>query len=106
MAYIHVDKIADMLCDPLRSTLKDLDPYVRKTAAVAVAKLFTTDPDLCRREGFLDSLREMLSDSNPTVVASAVSALVLIEDKSENTEMKIDISLANKLLAAMNECSE
>lgn len=34
------------LCDPLRKTLKDDDPYVRKTAAVCVAKLYDIDPEL------------------------------------------------------------
>jgi vesicle coat complex subunit len=106
MAYIHVDKIADMLCEPLRATLKDADPYVRKTAAVAVAKLYMTDPELCDREGFLDALRDLLSDANPTVVASAVAALVEIEDRSEKTQIEVNVSLANKLLTAMNECSE
>jgi vesicle coat complex subunit len=28
------------LCEPLRKCLKDEDPYVRKTAAVCVAKLY------------------------------------------------------------------
>lgn len=40
MGCIRVDKITEYLCEPLRKCLKDDDPYVRKTAAVCVAKLY------------------------------------------------------------------
>ena len=36
---IRVDKITEYPCESLRKCLKDEDPYVRKTAAVYVAKL-------------------------------------------------------------------
>lgn len=39
------------------SFLQDDDPYVRKTAAVCVAKLFDINPDLVEDRGFLDMLR-------------------------------------------------
>ena len=61
--------------DPLRKTLEDSDPYVRKTAAVCVAKLFDIDPELVQDQGFVESLQELLSDANPMVVANAVAAL-------------------------------
>lgn len=37
---IRVDRITEYLCDPLSRALRDDDPYVRKTAAVCVAKLY------------------------------------------------------------------
>lgn len=40
MGCIRVDKITEYLCEPLRKCLRDDDPYVRKTAAVCVAKLY------------------------------------------------------------------
>lgn len=39
MGCIRVDKITEYLCDPLQRCLKDEDPYVRKTAAMCVAKV-------------------------------------------------------------------
>lgn len=36
---------------------QDDDPYVRKTAAVCVAKLFDINPELVEDRGFLDMLR-------------------------------------------------
>ena len=43
------------------------DPYVRKTAAVCVAKLFDISPELVTMQGFLELLHDLVSDSNPTV---------------------------------------
>ena len=47
--------------------MKDEDPYVRKTAAVCVAKLHDINASLVEDQGFLDLLRDLLSDSNPMV---------------------------------------
>ena len=40
---------------------------MRKTAAVCVAKLHDINAQLVEDQGFLDSLRDLLSDSNPMV---------------------------------------
>ena len=37
--------------------MQDDDPYVRKTAAVCVAKLFDINPELVEDRGFLDLLK-------------------------------------------------
>ena len=57
MGCIRVDKITEYLCEPLRRCLKDEDPYVRKTAAVCVAKLYDINPELAEDQGFIDTLR-------------------------------------------------
>lgn len=67
MGCIRVDKITEYLCEPLRKCLKDEDPYVRKTAAVCVAKLYDINAHLVEDQGFLDQLKDLLSDSNPMV---------------------------------------
>ena len=41
----------------IRDTVQDDDPYVRKTAAVCVAKLFDINPELVEDRGFLDLLK-------------------------------------------------
>ena len=61
---------------------QDDDPYVRKTAAVCVAKLHDINAQLVEDQGFLDLLKELLSDSTPMVVANAVAALAEISDVS------------------------
>jgi len=106
MGCIRVDKITEYLCEPLRHCLKDTDPYVRKTAAVCVAKLYDINPDLVEGQGFLDILNDLLADSNPMVVANAVAALSEIDEVSKTDVFKINTNNLNKLLAALNECTE
>lgn len=67
MGYIQVEKIVDILVDPLRHCLRDRDPYVRKTAAICVGKLYMYDNILVESEHFIDMLRDLLTDANPTV---------------------------------------
>ncbi|OQV21734.1 AP-1 complex subunit beta-1 [Hypsibius exemplaris] len=106
MGCIRVDKITEYLCDPLRKCLKDEDPYVRKTAAVCVAKLYDINPTLAEDQGFLDALKDLLSDSNPMVVANAVAALGEINETSPHPIIDMNTVMVNKLLTALNECTE
>lgn len=108
MGCIRVDKITEYLCEPLRKCLKDEDPYVRKTAAVCVAKLHDINSTLVEDQGFLELLRDLLSDSNPMVVANAVASLSEIAEASPNAVQYFEINSAtiNKLLTALNECTE
>eukprot|EP01133_Synstelium_polycarpum_P016088 gene16088-19144_t len=106
MGCIRVDNITEYLCEPLRFCLKDQDPYVRKTAAVCVAKLYDINPELVENQGFLDILNDMLGDSNPMVVANAVASLTEIDEVSKTEIFKIHTGNLNKLLAALNECTE
>ncbi|CAL6299271.1 unnamed protein product [Bathycoccus prasinos] len=46
MGCIRVNKITEYLCDPLHETLQDTEAYVRKTAAICVAKMFDINPEL------------------------------------------------------------
>lgn len=108
MGCIRVDKITEYLCEPLRKCLKDEDPYVRKTAAVCVAKLHDINASLVEDQGFLDQLKELLSDSNPMVVANAVAALSEINEASSSGVPLVEMNTQtiNKLLTALNECTE
>eukprot|EP00898_Chlorokybus_atmophyticus_P008524 jgi/Chlat1/8673/Chrsp88S00666 len=106
MGCIRVDKITEYLCDPLQRCLKDDDPYVRKTAAVCVAKLYDINPELVEDRGFLDTLKDLLSDSNPMVVANAVASLAEIQEISSHEIFQITAHTLFKLLAALNECTE
>ena len=68
MGCIRVEKMVDYMEEPLRKTLRDESPYVRKTAAICVAKLFDLNPPMCLENGFLEMLQEMIGDPNPMVV--------------------------------------
>ncbi|XP_035495380.2 AP-1 complex subunit beta-1 isoform X2 [Scophthalmus maximus] len=107
MGCIRVDKITEYLCEPLRKCLKDEDPYVRKTAAVCAAKLHDINAQLVEDQGFLDTLKDLISDSNPMVVANAVAALSEIAESHPNSNLlDLNPQTINKLLTALNECTE
>eukprot|EP00730_Choanoeca_flexa_P017674 TRINITY_DN8542_c0_g1_i2.p1 TRINITY_DN8542_c0_g1~~TRINITY_DN8542_c0_g1_i2.p1 ORF type:complete len:877 (+),score=306.11 TRINITY_DN8542_c0_g1_i2:70-2700(+) len=107
MGCIRVDKITEYLCEPLRKCLKDEDPYVRKTAAVCVAKLYDIDPQLVHDQSFIEALQDLLSDANPMVVANAVAALSEIHEYSKTGSVfELTAGTVSKLLTALNECTE
>ena len=133
MGCIRVDRITEYLCDPLEKSIKvchlpqpclcprsrpqtfdtrlclisqDTDPYVRKTAAICVAKLHDINPDLAQDRGFLDMLRDMTNDVNPMVVSNAVAALSEIYNVSGDQILTFSKSTSSYLVAAMEQCTE
>ena len=105
---IRVDKILEYIETPLRRTLQDDNPYVRKTAVICVAKLFQLNKDLCIELGVLEDLQSALDDSNPMVVANATASLSEINDMDPNViDLKTLIqSHVSQFLMALNECTE
>ncbi|KAL4921812.1 adaptin N terminal region-domain-containing protein [Aspergillus aurantiobrunneus] len=107
MGCIRVDKMVDYMEEPLRKTLRDESPYVRKTAAICVAKLFDLGPSMCLENGFLEMLQEMIADPNPMVVANSVTALSEIYHAAPETKaLQVTPNTLRKLLMALNECTE
>jgi AP-1 complex subunit beta-1 len=107
MGCIRVDKMVDYMEEPLRKTLRDESPYVRKTAAICVAKLFDLSPSTCLENGFLEILQELIGDPNPMVVANSVQALAEISETAPETRaLVITPTTLKKLLMALNECTE
>jgi AP-1 complex subunit beta-1 len=99
--------MVDYMEEPLRKTLRDESPYVRKTAAICVAKLFDLNAPMCLENGFLEILQELLGDPNPMVVANAVTALTEINKASPETRaLQITPTTLKKMLMALNECTE
>lgn len=108
MSSIPLPSITTSLIDPLRNALTDSDPYVRKTAAISVGKLYSNEigRKVVENEGFVANLRDLLADSNPTVVANTVASLVEISDRSDDIMLRLNVTVAGKLVAALGECSE
>jgi len=106
MSYIAVPDVLRALIEPLHHSLKDRDPYVRKTACIAVAKLYMHDRRIVEKEDFISSLRDLLMDHNPTVIANAVASLVEISERSENINLRLNGDIARRLVRAMGEASE
>lgn len=109
MGCIRVDKITEYICDPLQHALRDDDPYVRKTAAMCVAKLHDISPTLVEDRGFIDDLNDMVlkGSGNPMVVANAVAALAEMQEVSGTPYLtRLGPTATTRLLATVEECSE
>lgn len=106
MSYIHVKDFVASTVPIVKQMLRDNDPYVRKTAAFCVAKLYDHDKDLVERSDLIDRLNTLLRDDNPTVVASALASLMDIWEKSDAIKLTIDYSNASKMVAILPDCSE
>lgn len=108
MSMVRVDKILEYVEIPLRRTLQDDNPYVRKTAVICVAKLFQLSKELCMELGVLEDLISALDDSNPMVVANATAALTEINSMDPNVISLPQLinSHFSQFLLALNECTE
>ena len=56
MGCIRIERITEHLCESLKDCLSDNDPYVKKTAALAVGKLYQTSPRLVKDHNFIKTL--------------------------------------------------
>eukprot|EP00834_Sanchytrium_tribonematis_P006317 NODE_455_length_7230_cov_0.733277.p1 type:complete len:871 gc:universal NODE_455_length_7230_cov_0.733277:3698-1086(-) len=111
MGCLRSEKIVDYLFEPLRKGLQDPDPYVRKTAAMCVAKMYDLSPSQCVEFGFVETVENLLQDENPMVIANAIASLHEMRSKSkakniEVVNLNINSQALSKLLNALNECTE
>ncbi|RKU46833.1 hypothetical protein DL546_007947 [Coniochaeta pulveracea] len=106
MSYIHVREFVEATVPLVKHLLRDSDPYVRKTAAFCVAKLYDHDRHMVEASDLIDRLNNLLRDDNPTVVASALAGLMDIWERSDAIKLTIDYSNASKMVAILPDCSE
>ena len=91
--------------EPLRKAMVDPDPYVRKTAAIGVGKLFHQNARLFHEEGFAQELVKMLNDNYSVVSSNA--AVILSEINSFGAfPQKVKKEWVAKLMNALPETSE
>ena len=106
ISYIHVREFVEATVAPLRRLIGDSDPYVRKTAAITVAKLYDHDRQKVEKSDLIDKLNSRLRDENPTVVSSALAALMDIWERSDTIQLTIDYASASKIVQILPDCSE
>ena len=106
ISYVHVREFVEATVQPLKQLLKDGDPYVRKTAAFCVAKLYDHDRGMVESSDLIDRLNGMLRDENPTVVSSALASLMDIWERSDTIKLTIDYASASKIVQILPDCSE
>ena len=78
---------------------------MRKTAAICVAKLYDINAELVEDRGFLEALKDLISDNNIVVDANVVAAFLEI-DNSARPIFEITRHSLIKLLTAPNGCTE
>lgn len=103
---VRVENLCESMIEPVRIGMHDNDPFVRKTAALAVAKMFDMSPEVVERGGLLPELSGLLGDSNAHVVANAATALNEITERAPYNVFDPSVKTINKMLATINECTE
>ena len=106
ISYVHVREFVEATVPPVRLLVKDPDPYVRKTAAICIAKLYDHDRQMVENSDLIEKLNMMLRDENPTVVSSALAGLMDIWERSETIKLTIDYASASKIVQILPDCSE
>ncbi|XP_023227942.1 AP-3 complex subunit beta-1-like isoform X1 [Centruroides sculpturatus] len=72
LSSIRVPVIVPIMMLAIKDAVNDMSPYVRKTAAHAIPKLYSLDPE--QRDQLIEVIEKLLSDKTTLVVGSAVMA--------------------------------
>lgn len=76
----------------IREGLKDLDPYIRKTAVISCIKLFRLAPKLEENKDLIDTLYHLIRDTDTLVVISSINSL------NEILESEGGIAISRKMI--------
>lgn len=80
MCRIKIEAVAEHMILPLQKCLNDSDPYVKKTAAYGVPKLYEVIPDVVENSHLIADLQKLINDDNPLVVSNAIQSLFEINN--------------------------
>mmetsp|Transcript_27495 Transcript_27495/g.38256 ORF Transcript_27495/g.38256 Transcript_27495/m.38256 type:complete len:840 (+) Transcript_27495:106-2625(+) len=72
MSSIRLKMITQIVVMAIQTAAGDISPYVKKTAAHAIPKVYSLDRD--HKDALVDIIGVLLNDKNPNVVGSAVNA--------------------------------
>ena len=106
MCRIKLESVAENMILPLKQRLADKDPYVRKTAAFGVAKLYDVIPEAVENAGLFPELLKLLKDDNPLVVSNTTAAIFEINEKRTTPIFVLNGQTVGPLLSALSSCSE
>ena len=108
MGCLGVEEIMQFLCDPLKDALNDKDPYVRKTGALCVAKIYDINAQLAEDQfGFVEKIQGMLEEeTNAMVLANCISALIEISTTKGKDILNINWNKCRHLMSALHENNE
>jgi AP-2 complex subunit beta-1 len=76
IGYLKVEKLNEYLIEPLKQSVTDEDPYVRKTAVLAIPKLYEISPQLIEDNNIIKIMQSMLNtEGNSYVLSNLIQAL-------------------------------
>lgn len=105
MMCIRVASVLEYTLEPLRRAVNDPDPYVRKTAALGIGKLFHHDMNLFYSQEFKKDLVALLNDNNPIVASNAAAVVAEVNDYGSE-RIDSDSDWVNRLVYHLPECNE
>eukprot|EP00240_Pyramimonas_obovata_P000618 CAMPEP_0118943262 /NCGR_PEP_ID=MMETSP1169-20130426/37958_1 /TAXON_ID=36882 /ORGANISM="Pyramimonas obovata, Strain CCMP722" /LENGTH=566 /DNA_ID=CAMNT_0006888471 /DNA_START=40 /DNA_END=1737 /DNA_ORIENTATION=+ len=95
---LRVANLLEYLTEPLQKALSDQHAYVRRTAVIAVLKVYDLDKVVITDLGLLDTVRGIaLSDRDAQVAINALSVLAEIEGKESLANAGMLIPLLNRV---------
>lgn len=106
MSRIHGEGVAENMIPSVKKALRDADPYVRKTAALAVAKLYVQIPEEIDNADVYKILEELLFDDNPLVISNAASAIVEINSSRDVPIIKLNQNNIQGIVNAISASTE
>ena len=106
MCRIKLENVAEHMLAPLKQRLSDPDPYVRKTAAFGVAKLYDFVPEAVENAGLFTDLLKLLKDENPMVVSNTTAAIFEINEHRTTPIFILNSDTIGPILSAISSCSE
>lgn len=82
------------------------DPYIRKTAALSILKVYQNNPHLISQYNLDLTLNSLLDDENPNVIANTISAITEINNSRSSPIIKISINSIEHMLKILEEATE
>ncbi|EPY50480.1 AP-2 adaptor complex subunit Apl1 [Schizosaccharomyces cryophilus OY26] len=103
---IHIKNFWVASLDPIIRLLDDIDPYVRKTAVMGVARIYSYDRKIVESSGLMKNIKEMLNDESAIVVANALAVLISIVQSSDVFKLTLTKDVTSKIIDCLSNCSE
>ncbi|EPY26960.1 AP-1 complex subunit beta-1 [Strigomonas culicis] len=105
MLCLRVPDVVEYTLEPLRRAMVDTDPYVRKTAAIGIGKIFHHEMEIFYNQSFANDLVKLLKDTYPIVSANAAAVLTEVNDYGPLV-IEINPEWIKRLLIQLPDCSE
>ncbi|CAM9160788.1 unnamed protein product [Scytosiphon promiscuus] len=101
---LRLPAMVEYISDPLKASLTDANSYVRKTGVMAILKMWHLWPQAVEDGVMVDTLYNMLQDSDAQVVANCV--VVLNEIMADAGGMATNTAIVHHLLGRLEDFNE